>query len=439
MTLRRAWPLALLLGAGCGGPGGHRNPHPIHLVRPADAPLSAAARLGRELFFDPALSGSGTMACATCHDPAHAYASPEQGATHAGGLNGEQPGVRAVPSLRYLYRVPAFGIGPEVGEQDRPGGAPVARTSATPAAKRAGATPVVPPMVPRGGLFWDGRVSRLVDQALVPLLNPAEMANRGIGSIAARLRAPPYATQLRRLYGDGVFDDTTRLVDEAMSAVSRFEIEDSSFHPFSSKYDAYLEGKATLTDAEWRGLQAFDDPARGNCAACHLDRPGPDGSPPLFTDYEYEALGVPRNDRIAANRVPTYYDLGLCGPVRADLAGHPEYCGLFRTPSLRNAATRQAFFHNGVYDSLARVLRFYNERAVDPAAVYPRNAAGRVQLFDDLPPRYRANIDTEDAPFNRAVGAARPMTEAEMSDIIAFLRTLTDGWTAPSAKQGGPR
>ncbi len=367
----------------------------------------------------------------------HAYGSPQPGATHAGGADGDRPGVRAVPSLRYLYRVPAFGVGPDLGEQDRPGAAGLPAAARPTGAKHAGPTAAAVPMVPRGGLFWDGRVSRLLDQALVPLLNPAEMANAGLAALAARLRLPIYASQLRVLYGPFVFDDTTRLVDEAMSAVSSFEIEDGSFHPFTSRYDAYLEGRATLTDAEWRGLQAFDDPARGNCAACHLDRPGPDGSPPMFSDFQYEALAVPRNDTLAANRDPRYFDLGLCGPVRTDLAHHDEYCGLFRTPTLRNVAMRQVFFHNGVYHSLDDVLRFYNLRAVDPGAIYAHDSSGAVRRFDDLPPRYRTNVDTVDPPFDRAAGAPPPMSAADQRDIIAFLKALTDGWPADSADRHG--
>ncbi len=222
-----------------------------------------------------------------------------------------------------------------------------------------------------------------------------------------------------------------------MSAVSRFQIEDSTFHPFTSKYDYYLEGRAALTDAEWRGLQAFDDPERGNCAACHLDRPGPDGSPPLFTDYEYEALGVPRNDSLAANRDPRYFDLGLCGPVRTDLADHAEYCGMFRTPTLRNVATRQVFFHNGVYRSLEDVLRFYNLRATAPESIYPRDATGAVRRFDDLPPGDRRNVDTIDPPFDRLIGASPPLSVADQRDIVAFLKTLTDDWPSDSAGRHG--
>jgi cytochrome c peroxidase len=262
---------------------------------------------------------------------------------------------------------------------------------------------------------------------MAPLFNPVEMANAGAASVAATLRRA-YGVRLANLFGAGAIADTHRLIDEAVFTIARFQVEDPSFHPYSSKYDAYLEGKAELSPEEVRGLAAFEDPARGNCAACHLDRPAADGQPPAFTDYEYEALGVPRNGALADNRDPRSFDLGLCGPIRTDLAAQPNTCGMFRTPSLRNVATRRVFFHNGVYHSLRQVLAFYDFRDVAPERVYPRGTDGRVHRFNDLPTAYRGNGDTTDAPFGRHRGDAPPMTQQDMRDIIAFLRTLTDGY-----------
>ena len=157
-------------------------------------------------------------------------------------------------------------------------------------------------------------------------------------------------------------------IAEASFALARYQIEEPRFHAFTSKYDYYLRGRAKLSPAERRGLALFDDPAKGNCAACHLDKPGRDGQPPMFTDYEYEALGVPRNRAIPANADPAWFDLGLCGPLRADAyARQPANCGLFKTPGLRNVATRRAFFHNGVYHDLKQVVRFYVDRETAPA------------------------------------------------------------------------
>ena len=102
---------------------------------------------------------------------------------------------------------------------------------------------------------------------------------------------------------------------------------------------------------------------------------------------------------------------------------------MFLTPTLRNSATRHVFFHNGVYHSLEKVLDFYNFRDTKSELIYPADAARQAQRFNDLPKRYSANVDTSDAPFNRQPGQSPVMKTADMDDIIAFLRTLNDGFS----------
>ena len=182
-----------------------------------------------------------------------------------------------------------------------------------------------------------------------------------------------------------------------------------------------------MTEQKARGLELFNDEAKGNCASCHRSSPGGDGAPPQFTDYGMIALGVPRNTQIPANRDPNFFDLGLCGPERTDFKDVAEYCGLFKTPTLRNVALRQTFFHNGVFNSLKQVLEFYVQRDTNPEKWYPRNADGSVRKFDDLPMRYHDNVNT-DPPFDREPGDALALSANEIDDIIAFLRTLTDGY-----------
>jgi cytochrome c peroxidase len=104
-------------------------------------------------------------------------------------------------------------------------------------------------------------------------------------------------------------------------------------------------------------------------------------------------------------------------------------CGLFRTPSLRNVALRPSFFHNGLVHDLRKAVEFYVERDIDPGKWYPRDAQGRVQKFDDLPARYRGNIN-RDPPFGGKPGDKPALTPAEIDDVVAFLRTLTDGYAA---------
>ena len=153
------------------------------------------------------------------------------------------------------------------------------------------------------------------------------------------------------------------------------------------------------------------------------------GAFPDFTDFGQIAIGVPRNPAIPANADAAYRDLGVCGPLRTDLQGRDEYCGRFRTPSLRNVATRGVFFHNGVYTTLEDAVRFYALRDADPKRIY---GAGQSRRFADLPEKYQGNLNVE-APFGGRRGDKPRMTEAEIADVVAFLGTLTDGYVAPAA------
>ncbi len=363
--------------------------------------LSPAALLGKRLFFDPRLSASGTLSCASCHDPANAYsAPPDAGPVMRSGARLDRWGLRSVPTLRYLSSRPHFArhVYVDSGADREDVG-------------------------PAGGFMLDGRVDDLGAQALEPLLDPAEMANGSLVGLAARLRQLPYAVRFSR--NAGADTDARALAQEAAAALAAFELEDPSFHPYSSRYDRYLKGQVELTDEERAGLELFSDPAKGNCAACHTLVTGPGGQPPQFTDYSYHALGVPRNAAIPANRDPGFFDLGLCGPRRVDLEQESGYCGYFKTPTLRNVARRRFFFHNGRFTSLQSVLQFYVSRDLTPGRWYPR-VNSQVIRFDDLPPRYRANVDGSDAPLNRDPGEPPALNDAEITQLIAFLRTLDD-------------
>lgn len=408
------------------------NPHPIQLVRPKAAPLSAMASLGKQIFFDKTLSGSGQQSCASCHSPQHAYGPPNSDSVMLGGPDLHSQGARAVPSLMYLERQPNFSIGPEnvtleninLNQQ-----AAQARTTAL-AQKDAGIATSTHNLVPQGGLFWDGRVNTLQAQADGPLFNPVEMDGGTPTIVATKLEQSTYAPVFKQLFGTTIFENPNQTVAEALFAVARYQIEDPSFHPYSSKYDAWLEGKVTLSPAEIKGYRLFNDPKKGNCAACHLDQPTRDHRPPLFTDHQFEALGLPRNPAIKANLDPAYVDLGLCGPFRQDLKNQTRYCGMFLTPTLRNVATRRVFFHNGVYHTLNDVLSFYDFRDTEPAKIYPHDAQGKIEKFNDLPAADRPNVDTVDPPFNRHLGEKPVLTTEDKADLIAFLKTLTDGYQA---------
>ncbi|WP_460910285.1 cytochrome-c peroxidase [Paraburkholderia jirisanensis] len=407
------------------------NPHPVQLMRPAPAPLSALALLGKQVFYDASLSASGKQSCASCHSPEHAYGPANALPVQFGGPQLQDPGYRPPPSLAYLYRQANFSIGPDANEVEVAPDLAALATQAQGVAraqKSANVAPAAPAMVPQGGLFWDGRASTLQAQALGPLLNPVEMANASEADVAAKLLKTPYLPQFQALFGKNIANNPGMLVAEAMSAVGRYQFEDQSFHAFTSKYDYWLEGRARLTHAELHGMHLFNDPDKANCAGCHLSQPSRDGLPPLFTDTQYEALGVPRNMAIAQNKDPKFYDLGICGPFRHDLEKQTQYCGMFLTPTLRNVATRHVFFHNGVYHDLKQVMDFYNLRNTNPGQIYPRDASGKVAQFNDIPPQYRNNVDFQDAPFDRKPTDQPAMTAQDVQDIIAFMQTLNDGY-----------
>jgi cytochrome c peroxidase len=417
-----------------------RNATPAATTSPAitnlPKPLSAVAQLGQKMFFDPSLSGSGQLACASCHSPESAYAPPNGLAVQLGGPDMKTGGLRAVPSLRYLEFNPIFTIGPNASVPDndaqQSAAAPasdVKVASVAKASKDATALAAAEAHVPQGGLDWDGRASSFQDQALGPLLDPNEMDNHSAEDVLEHVKNAPYAEDLKLLFGAHIFDQPELALSEALFALARFQFEDQSFHPYDSKYDFYLAGKAKLTEAEARGLKLFEDPEKGNCSSCHIDKFSLDHNfPPAFTDYQFEAFGAPRNRDIPANSDPHYYDLGLCGPLRKDYAGAAPYCGLFKTPTLRNVATRKVFFHNGVFHSLDDLMHFYVERETNPEKWYPKLPNGEYDVYNDLPPEYRKNVDVADAPFDRKHGDKPALDDAEIGDVIAFLKTLTDGY-----------
>jgi cytochrome c peroxidase len=405
------------------------------------APLSAIARLGQKMFFDASLSGSGKMSCASCHNPAHAYAPANSLAAQLGGSDMKQQGDRAVPSLTYLERTPPFRIRPDTTfDPDDHGPAKAPRPLVNSFIKKV-ELPNYPhgmnpdQAVPQGGMDWDGRAATVLDQPSGPLFDPREMANRNARALLTKVKATPYAHEFVAVFGQEVFRSQARSLADVYLALARYLAEDRSFHPYNSKFDYYLAGRAQLSEQELRGLKLFDDPKKGNCAACHLDKPTKNRFAPVFTDYEFEALAAPRNKKLTVNRDSKFFDEGACGPARRDLAKAQNFCGLFKTPTLRNVATRQVFFHNGVFHSLEDVVRFYVERETRPEKWYPRKDDGTVGMYDDLPPSHRANVDVSDAPFNGHRGDRPALNDQEITDVVAFLKTLTDNYEDASRSQ----
>jgi len=266
--------------------------------------LSAAAQLGQEIFKDASLSASGQMSCQTCHEPSMGHASPFTTAVAFGG--GRTP-----PAINYLKYNGAFKFDPDG--------------------------------TPKGGFFWDGRANSLAEQAKGPFLNAVEMANADAAAVIHKLSQATYAEQFKRVFGANIFNDPNTAFDRVAYALERYQIEDTDFAPFTSKFDAVMQGKEAFTPEELRGLVWFNRADKGNCAACHPSTK-PDNAPAaLFTDFSYDSLGVPRNTDITANANANFFDKGLCGPTRTDLSTRTDLCGAFKVPSLRNVAKRNRF------------------------------------------------------------------------------------------------
>ena len=371
--------------------------------------------LGRAMFNDPGLSAGGRLACASCHDPATAFGPNARTPSPFADADPAHAGTRAIPSLRYAQFAGRFTEHTVDDEETHgaDGG-------------------------PTGGFTWDGRADTAREQARIPLFDAREMGNADEASLARRVAAAPYAAQFRQAFsapGRDVFADAKQVVAWMALAFEVYE-QAPEFAPFDSRYDRFLAGRERLSPAEARGLALFRDAAKGNCEACHPSRRGASGRAPLFTDAGFIAVGAPRRADlpplapslvapIASQARGAEPDLGLCRSGRAGLTGDPSFCGRFRTPTLRNVALRASFFHNGSVHSLRDAVAFYATRDTDPARWYPRRPDGSVHAYDDLPPESVPHVNRE-MPFEPLPDGRPRLDDAEIDDLVAFLRTLTD-------------
>ncbi|HVV53447.1 MAG TPA: cytochrome c peroxidase, partial [Polyangia bacterium] len=340
--------------------------------------------------------------CASCHDPAHAFSGTH--GSRVGVPLGSRPGHyarRTAPSVLYLRYVPAF----HYFEDDE-----------------------LPAPEPRGGFFWDGRVDDLVSLVRQPLFNPDEMNAGTPRLLASKIARGPYAREFRAALGA---PSSPEAVLHGVGVAIAAYLDSDEMNPATSKYDAYVRGQATLTDQEVRGLEIFKDRRRGACAGCHrMAETSTNPAESMFTDYGYDAIALPRNRALPATRDAASFDLGLCARRSDDQlpSSDEKLCATFRTPSLRNVAVRESFGHNGVYKTLREMVTFYARRAVAPGRIYPG------EKFDDVPPKYRANVNIYAPVYNRKEGAPPPISDAEIDDVLAFLNTLTDArYLAPAA------
>ncbi|MEY4377301.1 MAG: Methylamine utilization protein MauG precursor, partial [Pseudomonadota bacterium] len=408
------------------------------VVVSARALLSAKASLGKRLFFDTGMSATGNQSCASCHAPAHLYLAPNRNATQKGGLTGQVAGLRSSPSVAYTGHLPDFQL----------------------------VTNAAGVQVPRGGFMWDGRSADLKAQVLPPMLGALEMANVTSAAVLLKLLTRPYLATFRTVFGDTTATtNADTVLANIADAIAQYEKEDPSFAAFNSKYDAVQAGLANFTAQEARGQLLFLAPAHGNCVNCHSPRNGAGTArtAPLFTDSGYHALGVPRQWALAYNDdsavqalfaalglgnllngsvlgAPNhlFFDLGACGPVRTLTTPDPARCGQFRTPALRNVAAKAAYFHNGVFTDLNRVVDFYANRDTATARFFLTLGGATDVALNDLPTQFQTNL-FRGAPFGPAPGngAVPRFSPADVQDLVAFLCTLTDGFdpTRPEASR----
>ena len=371
------------------------------LVGANDSSLTPKEQLGKNLFFDK-ISDPDWMACAVCHDPDYGWTGPISGINvHGAVYRGAVPvrfGNRKPPSAAYATFSPVF-------HYDEVEGLFV------------------------GGNFWNGRATgeRLenpaAEQALAPFLNPVEQNNPDKQAVLEQVAASKYADLWEEVWDEPIdFDEIERDYDRIGLAIGAYEAS-TEVNQFSSKYDAYLKGEAKLNKQEAWGLELFEGKAM--CSACHPSEPGPGGEPPLFTDFTFDNLGVPKNpenpfyemdevfldDGTPINpEGPDWIDKGLGGFLQtraewSDLA--EENMGKHKVPTLRNVGkgSQKAYVHNGVFKSLKEIVHFYNTRDVEE---WPA-------------PEVAENVNTDEL-------GNLGLTSKEEDAIVTFMNALSDGF-----------
>lgn len=373
-----------------------------------DVTLTPMEELGKHLFFDK-ISDPGNMSCADCHALQVGFTGPipginKFGAVYRGAIH-QRFGNRKPPSAAYATLSPIFHYD-EVEE------------------------------LFVGGNFWDGRATGenlgnpAADQALGPFLNPVEQNNASKEAVLQIIEKSKYADLWEMVWGEPIYYDSPENIaknyDRVGLAIAAYEAS-SEVNQFSSKFDAYLAGEAALSPKETWGLALFK--GKGQCNACHPSGEVGDSEPPLFTDFTFDNLGVPKNpdnpfykmDQVYLdNESPinpdgaAWIDPGLGGFLatnseHADKAA--ENMGKHKVPTLRNVNKKpgygfpKAYMHNGVFKSLKEVVHFYNTRDIEN---WP-------------PPEVAANVNIDE------LGDLGLTTEEEDA-IVAFLNTLSDGY-----------
>lgn len=344
--------------------------------------------LGKLLFEDTNLSSPVGQSCASCHQSQNFFADP--GKVVSPGANAKRFGNRNAPSISYVK------FNPELfwnSEEE----------------------------LWMGGFFHDGRARTLQEQAGGPFLNPLEMGNKTIEEVVEKVKSAPYATLFENSFGETIWLDADKAFRAITSAIASYE-QGPEFASFDSKYDYFLNGKVELTAKEKLGLELFEAEDKGNCAACHPSQKDSHPAGPLFTDFSYDNLGQPANKNLAFYNMDALYnskgqdyiDLGLANNPHINNA-HEEK-GKFKVPSLRNIAETGPYLHNGIFSSLKEVVEFYNQRDIEAKKSALQQRWAKAEVSDNI---------------NREELGDLKLNDTEVEAIVAFMKTLTDGYQLP--------
>ena len=367
------------------------------------AKFETKEKLGESLFFDQNLSLTRKTSCATCHDPKHGFVDArfsEEGRDQSIFVNG------------------ALSVGDD--------GVSLGGRNA-PTAAYAMFSPTFDPTELKGGQFHDGRAATLKDQAMGPPMDGAEMMMPTRESVIERIQEnPDYVTAFKTLYGETIFEDINASYKAMGEAIGKFE-KTEEFAPFDSKYDRYINCKKELTtneciekigwtNSEDNGMALFFSNANTNCALCHtINSKSEAEEKELFTNYEYENIGVPRNISVMNARA----DLGLQDEnatfrgVGATV-GDDAHLGKTKVPTLRNIAVTGPYMNNGVFQELKTVIEFYDHMAGLGHHTNPET--GKAWGDND----HNATIN------HKRLIKTKALTDDKIKDLEAFLNTLTD-------------
>jgi len=366
--------------------------------------LTPKELLGKHIFFDQNLSLNSNQSCAACHGQQAGWTGPDSninsyGAVYEGSIPGAF-GDRKPPSAAYATPSPILHV-------DKKG-------------------------LFLGGNFWDGRAtgerlgSPAAEQAQGPFLNPKEQALPDAATVVARVCASAYAILFTDVWGPDVCNpaNVSAAYDSIGYSIAAYEAS-PEVNAFTSKYDYSVGGRAKLSQQERRGFALFQ--GKGNCSKCHVSN----GRAPLFTDFTYDNLGIPKNpENPVYTDNPTFVDQGLGGylATRLDYASYADANrGKFKVPTLRNvglgleSGLTKAYGHNGYFKSLDGIVHFYNTRDVLPVCpgAYTEAQARAANCWPV--PEVTQNMNTGEL-------GNLGLTPAEEAAIVAFLKALSDGY-----------